>query len=182
MTESTAMTSEDQVFHTSKLKWLAVLAICVAFSVGGYFMIHDPKANSIKVLFGGYLCMLFFGPGALVAVAALLPGSSYLRVGVDGFTTCSLWRRHSYSWSDISHFGLTSVPAGPSSKKMIGFSFVANSPRRSKSTSLRALNTQISGFEAALPDDYGQGYERLLTILEQRLVAYRSRVESQINV
>ena len=175
------MNSEDQVFHASKLKWFAVLAICVAFSVGGYFMIHDPKANTIKVLFGGYLCLLFFGLGALVAVAALVPGSSYLRVGVGGFTMCSLWRQHSYSWSDISHFGLTSVPTGPSSKMMIGFSFVADSPKRSKSTSLRALNMQLSGFEAALPEDYGQGYEKLLNILEQRLAAHKSRVTGQVH-
>jgi hypothetical protein len=161
------------IYHASRLKWLGVAAICAGFTIGGYFMLRDDPRASRQI--AGYFVSGFFGLGLIVAVANLIPGATFLRLDSDGFTMCSMWRSHTYRWEDISHFGITSVATGHTNKKMVGFSFIEDSPRRPKSERMRNLNMSLSGFEAALPDDYGQGYEKLATELSERLLNYKER-------
>ncbi len=150
-----------------------MLAISLGFTVGGYYMLDgDPRLSR---QFAGWLCCGFFGLGTIVSVANLIHGASYLKIDSDGFTLCAMWRKHSYRWEDISHFGVTSVQAGPTAKTMIGYSFIENSPRRPKSKGLRSMNVSLSGYESALPEDFGRGYEALAAELTDRLTAHRMR-------
>jgi hypothetical protein len=41
----------------------------------------------------GWLCVLFFGLGAVVFAAQFAPGACYLRIRSDGFRFCSLFRK-----------------------------------------------------------------------------------------
>ncbi len=52
----------------------------------------------------GWVAVAFFGLGVAVFVLQLLPNSTYLRVGPEGFTVCHLFRAHSCRWSDVGPF------------------------------------------------------------------------------
>jgi hypothetical protein len=80
-----------------------------------------------------------------VAVFALqlLPNSSYLRIGPEGFTVCTLFRAHSCRWNDVGAFKVGRV----GSKEMVVFNF---SPQYRGPRRLARLNVNLVGAEAAV--------------------------------
>ena len=112
----------------------------------------------------GWTITGIFGVCALVGITVLLPASSYLRITSQGFTVCSLFRAHTFKWSDISEFGVARV--GPN--KMVMFNFTAS---YSKPSSLRSFNASMFGYEGGLPDSYGLSHEELAGLLTKYLTA-----------
>ena len=49
----------------------------------------------------------------------IIPGCSYLELEKEGFTMCSLFRKHRYAWDEIACFGVTEI----GHNKMVGFDF-----------------------------------------------------------
>jgi hypothetical protein len=145
--------SESVVYRPKKAKTLLFLLLCLAFVACGLLMIHDGKAF-------GWLGVAFFGLGVIVFTLQLLFDCSHLRVSPSGIEVRSLWRTHSYKWSDISHF----FPGHISSRSMVLFDY---SPAYHKSRTGRAVAKTLTGAEGALPDTYGFTAEALAEHLNQ---------------
>ena len=45
--------------------------------------------------------------------------------------------------------------------RLIGLDFSASYPRRDRAQTLKSINRSLTGFEAALPDNYGWDYAKL---------------------
>lgn len=129
------------------------LAVCLAFTVGGGWMINDHRE-------GGWFVAIVFGLGSLVFALQLLPDSSYLLLGPDGFTVRTLYRTQKYRWAQVEHFGVTRIGGN----KTVGFDF---SSKYGKYHVGRQVAAGISGYEGSLPDNYGMKPERLAELLNE---------------
>jgi hypothetical protein len=150
-------TDETQVFRPSSLRNLGLLAGSAAFTAIGLWMVSEKDSS-------GWFVAGVFGLGVLTAAVLSLPNSSYLRLGPDGFTVCSMFRSHSYRWSDVATFEVGRIGVN----RMIVFNF---SPGYTGAKRGRLLATAMTGYEAALPDSYGMPLESLAALLNQ----YRQR-------
>lgn len=106
----------------------------------------------------GWFEILFFGLCLLAGLAQLHPGCSYLQLDREGFTLCSLFRRHRFRWEEIEGFYV--VFAG---REMVGWKFSAGC----RAVALFKLNRAIAGCDAALPDTYGMSAEELASLMNQ---------------
>jgi hypothetical protein len=78
-----------------------------------------------------------------------------------------MWRTSFYRWSDIERFGVAEWSSSHARHRMVGFDFSESFPERGKATTLKSLNRGMTGFEAALPDNYGWDYAELATHLNE---------------
>ncbi len=110
--------------------------------------------------FMDWLGIIFFGFCSIVFALQLLPNASYLRLTPEGFTMCSLFRSHSYSWTEIENFAV-----GHASRMK---TVVFNHPSfHTKQATLKKANKKFFGFEACLPDTYGMSAEELADLLNR---------------
>ena len=109
---------------------------------------------------------LFFGLCVVAAIVQLLPGSSFLRLSSEGMMIRAMWRETFYRWSDIERFGVAVIRPAGHRQLMVGLNFSQNSQYQDKAVALRSLNRELTGFEGALPDNYGWDCARLAAHLE----------------
>ena len=141
------------ILRPSKIRMGLFLAICLAFTVGGGWMIYGDRE-------GGWFVAIVFGLGSLVFAAQLLPDSSYLLLGPDGFTVRTLYRSQKYRWAQVERFGVTRIGGN----KTVAFDF---SREYRKYHVARQVAAGISGYEGTLPDTYGMKPERLAELLNE---------------
>jgi hypothetical protein len=134
-------------------KWLLVALGSLAFVLIGIWMIRS------RDMFG-WLAIVFFGLCLAVSLICLLPKASYLRLTPEGFTMCSLFRAHTIRWEDVTGFGVGRV----FTNKMVMFNYVKSYQRTPR---LRSFNTELTGFEAGIPDSYGLRHEDLADLLNR---------------
>ena len=145
---------EDSLQLTpSRWKHLALLAGSAGF-VGLAFVI-GPRESILAWLTGG-----FFGLGVVVALIAMIPGSSFLRLGSKGISVRSLYRTWHVAWADVAEFYVAPV-AG---RKMVCWQYSAGFTGHTRG---RAFSRAISGVEAGLPDTYGISSEELAWLLNE---------------
>ncbi|WP_375455763.1 hypothetical protein [uncultured Methylobacterium sp.] len=162
------MTGEDDEvvrLSPSPYRWLGVLATSLVFvSIGVVVPSEGTGFWIVNVLGVG-----FFGLGALVALAQLVPGVSGLTIDRDGFVMKSLGRRHATAWGDVvgAFRVVRAVPAQP----MIGYDLT---PAKAQGR-LARTNKAAYGLHAAIPDTYGRRIEELTALLNARLDRWRSR-------
>ena len=125
----------------SRRKWLLVLLACAGFTAIAVWMVASGNLM-------GWFVLAFFGPGAVLAFVALLPGASALKLDQTGFETTNLFRRQSFRWQDASGFEAARVP--PSAHNLVVFDH-ANAAART----IGKLNVGLVGRNAGLPDTYG---------------------------
>ena len=145
-----------------------LMAGSAAFVAAGIWIIGKPGTPFDR--FMGWSGLVFFGLCFLVAVIQILPGASFLRLEAEGFTVCSMWRTTFYRWSDIESFGVaefTIAAPVPTRHRMVGFNFSPSYPRAAKSPGLKRFNRSLTGYEAALPDNYGWKHDMLAARLNQ---------------
>ena len=140
----------------------------LVFVAIGVWMI---KAENLPAEFGipahtwGWICIIFFGLGGLVAILTLLPGSGGLMLDGEGFQVTALFRaRPRWSWTDASGFAVWNYRRN----KMIVFDLA------SAKGAMAQLNTALSGHGAGLPDSYGLSADdlaRLMTEWQKRALA-----------
>ena len=116
-------TDETIIFRPRRLKAVGLLLVCFGFSAGGIFMIRHGEPL-------GWFVAGFFGLGVLVSASIMLPGCAYLMIGPDGFTMCSLYRSHTYLWSDVEGFGVDYI--GPNRMVVLNFSANYQSQKRGR--------------------------------------------------
>ena len=141
------------ILRPSKVKTSGLLVGCLIFVLGGAWIVPNDHMT-------GWLSIIFFGLCALVFAVQLLPNSSYLRLTSEGFTICSLFRAHSFKWSDVRSFSVGRVGLN----KMVMFDF---SEHYQDSSRLRKINVGIARHEGGLPDSYGMPHEDLVNLLNQ---------------
>lgn len=105
----------------------------------------------------GYLAIGFFGLCAVGIGLNLLPNSSYLRLTQEGFTICTMFKRRSVRWADVSKFGIASI----GTRKTIGWDL-----SQSPSTAEKAA-TIMTGYASTLPDTYGLTAEELADLMNR---------------
>ena len=153
-----------EIYRPSKKTWTLVLLVCVVFVAIGCATIHSSGRRDRLFDLGG---ILFFGVGGLVALVQFVPNSSFLQVGPDGLTIRTMWRNTFYRWSDIESFGVTSA-----FHSGVGLNF--SSTYTGGARKLRAFMRNLTGFEGALPDNYGRDCAELaehLNRLRERYVS-----------
>ena len=165
------MKNEVVTLKASPIKWILVTVVALAGIGAGVFLLSIPHTQLRALV--GWGTIAFCGLCGLVGLLNSIPGASYLTLSPVGFTVCTLWRKQTYQWCDLSTLGVTRIKTGLTGKKMIGLSFREDSPHRLKSESLRKINMGIADYEAALHDDYGMGYEALAKLMNQYLEASR---------
>jgi hypothetical protein len=139
--------------YRSRRKWILLLLSCLAFTAAGIMMIYQ---NADK----GWFVTIFFGLGAIVSVAMLVPGTGSLKLDGDGFETTDLFVRYRVRWQDASNFGPIQLPRMTSA--MVGFD-IANP----KHPIMAKLSTGLSGHNAALADTYGFASDDLVDLMTQ---------------
>lgn len=127
--------------------------VCAIFVATGVLMVRDGQAM-------GYFCTGFFALCLAVFGAQLHPRAAYLHLAADGFTYCTLFRAHTYSWASIQEFGVTCLP--PSRLQVVGWNFTPDYP---SAIQMRSISRALFGYEAALPDTYGLKPEELADTL-----------------
>ena len=127
--------------------------MCVGFSIIGGWMIQSGERM-------GWMCLVVFGIGVLVALLSLMPNATYLRLDSEGFTMCSMYRAHSFRWADVSGFAVRRV----FTNTMVMFNF---EPAYVRTPGLRSFNVELVGFEAGLPDNYGLKHQELADLLNR---------------
>jgi hypothetical protein len=110
-----------------------------------------------------------FGLGVAAFTLQLLPNSTYLRLGPDGFTVCTLFRAHSCRWSDVEPFEVRQV----ATKQMVVFSF---SKQYRGSRRLSGLNVRLVGAEAAVAaaGSWSVSMDELAAVLNRFRERYRA--------
>jgi len=153
----------DELLRPRKGKWALILLASLAFVAVGVLMLRDPSAADDRIW--AYLSVVFFGLVAIVSVIQFVPNSSYLRLTSEGLTVRSMWRERSYRWADIERFGVAEVGLRGRRQKMVGLNFVATYPRSAGIQTLSGWSQGLTGFEGALPDNYGRAHADLASYL-----------------
>ncbi|HZS96723.1 MAG TPA: STM3941 family protein [Terriglobales bacterium] len=146
-------TNKPILLRPKATQWLVVALGSLAFVLIGIWMVRS------REMFG-WLGIVFFGLCLSVSLICMLPKASYLRLTPDGFTICSLFRAHTICWEDVTGFGVGRV----FTSRMVMFNYVESYQRSPK---LRSFNTELTGFEAAIPDSYGLRHEDLADLLNR---------------
>ncbi len=146
-------TNQPILLRPKPTKWLVVALGSLAFVLTGIWMVRS------REMFG-WLGIVFFGLCLSVSLICMLPNASYLRLTSDGFTICSLFRAQTIRWNDVTGFGVGRILTN----KIVMFNYVESYQR---SPELRSFNTELTGFEAAIPDSYGLTHEDLADLLNR---------------
>jgi len=146
--------------YRSRRKWLLVLLVGLVLTAIGIGMIADDNGA------WGWIVVIFFGFGSVIAALSLLPGAGALVLEREGFVTGSLFRRQRVPWQDANKFEAVEIP--PSMLKMVVFDQQSTANR-----TLAKLNAAIAGHNGYLPDTYGLSADalaRLMTVWRQRAI------------
>lgn len=147
------MQEERLRLKPGKLKWSAIFVASLAFLAGGSAMISAG-------LLSGWLVVAFFGLGVLVALFQLFGNRSYLLLTPEAYTIGSPIRSATVRWSDVDSFSVSRL--GYNRMVMVNYA-----PEHEARSTLRHFNRVLVGHDAALPDTYGMGAERLAALMNE---------------
>jgi hypothetical protein len=156
-------------------KWLRVLAICLLFVAGGWWMAHGATETFKRGV--GWFCVVLFGLNALVSVIQLIPGSAQLVATSEGLYVKTFLRSYHFAWNEIERFGSAEWTQwhGPFRQRhrLVGILFVDGSKHLSRYARMQAWTTAFIGYHAALPDNYGLKHQVLADRLNGLLAEHR---------
>lgn len=143
-------------FYPSKLKNILLFLACLMFVFLALLM------NKTEELFY-WLCLLFFGSGAVFFVLQILyPHSSFLKISEKGIEMRTVFRSSFLPWEVIKNFEIGTIYYRFGNKKMIVINFEDS---YNKQNFGREIARSMTSIEGALPDNYGMKYEELVKIL-----------------
>jgi len=140
------------LLYPSRKKWLLLLLLSAMFTAAGVDMVLRNAPS-------GWLVLIFFGAGLVMSATMLLPGAGGLVLDGDGFQVTSLFRRHRSRWQDVTRFEPISVPYAR--QRMVGFDDTT------AGRTITAINTALTGHNAALPDTYGFSVDELAELMRR---------------
>lgn len=160
----------EQIFYPRKRDWVITLLGAVLLAVLGVWAFANGESPLLRCL-GGFFVILSV-IGIPFAALHLVPSSSFLKLAPDGMTVRSFWRTTEYRWVDISEFGVATFQTRHQDYRQthqrVGFNFSRYSPALKRATSPDRFAHRIGGYEAALPDTYGQDCETLAAHLNRQ--------------
>lgn len=108
-----------------------------------------------------WACVAALGLGALGSALVLGPGSSYLRLTMDGFEHKQLWRAEAIRWSDVEPFEVRRLKFfGVQTQRLVVWDWVAGYAHRS-ATRTGGGPPQLCGLSAdAIADLLNEWRER----------------------
>ena len=163
MPEATSIT-----LYQKKSSAILLLLGCVAFVACGIWMI--PQKPFVAVL-----GIAFFGFGILVAIAQMLPGSTYLRISETEIAFANLYRVTTIPWEAIDCFFVVPIKHnGMTVRTMVAYNFV---PNYKAGRIGRRVNSLVAGCEGALPDTYGKKPAELAELLNRCLAQFKDNEE-----
>ena len=110
--------------------------------------------------------------GVLITVIELLPGSSYLHIGPEGFTICSFYRKFLTPWDAVDKFFVVSYKLkGTTTHNMVGFNYV---PSYEGPKMLSFITKTICDCEGGLADNYGMEVEELADLMNSFLKQHKN--------
>ena len=139
--------------YPSRRKWLLVLLVGLVLGAGGVLMLRAGE-------WLGWLSLVFFAVVSLTALAAMLPGSSRLRLDKDGFEVRMLFRGSRKRGAETSEFGAAPIP--PSGQVFVVFDDLTTTHK-----TLAGISTAIVGRNGALPDTFGLAAEDLAQLMTE---------------
>jgi hypothetical protein len=161
--------SQTVTLRPNRAKLGGFLAMSLVFvAIGAVMTTSGGTVRGVPAYIAGWAGVIFFGLGALVFVAMLLPGAAYLRLQPDGYTVCALFRANFYPWAAVHQFGVTRIGV----RRMVGFTYEPDSEFKSRFT---RINTNIAGYDNVLPDPYGLSVEALADLMNDALARARLR-------
>jgi hypothetical protein len=138
--------------YPSRKKWFLLLLAAAVFTAGGIDMVWSNAPS-------GWYVVIFFGAGLVISATMLLPGAGGLVLDGNGFQVTSLFRKHRSRWRDVSRFEPISVPYAR--QRMVGFDDAT------AGRTITAINTALTGHNAALPDNYGFSVDELAELMRR---------------
>jgi hypothetical protein len=152
-----------------RLTWLALSAGSLVFvAICIFLLIARPNGFGGTDVLITSLCILFFGAGALVGLAQLLPGFGGLVLSADGFDELSFYRRVHTPWSMASRFVATETPdLDPEPRGSLGRNRVVGYEHSADIGVLADLHRQLTGRSTTLTDNYGLTCEELAWLMTQ---------------
>ena len=139
---------EKMVLKPSRLKWILILAVGLAFTAIAIWVPAEGD-NAWRWFVGG-----LFGLLSAIAVPAALGIGSGLELNRVGFRCRTLFRTWNRQWRDCSEFAPISI--GPNT--FVGFSTLSDEKAH---PNLAAANRAIAGTSGMLPDTYGMSPQDL---------------------
>jgi hypothetical protein len=143
-----------------KSVWLLFITIvlgagCILFVLSGIY------GKNIFLLIIGVLAVLFCLFGIIIFIIQIIsPNRFYLKLTKEGIEMNSSFRSNLFRWEDIEKFR----PGKTHGAKMIAVDF---KPNYLKQKLGREISMNLSGFEAAIPDNYNVNLEELIVVLER---------------
>lgn len=190
MTEPVAGPDERLVLRSSRRK-AALLLIGGLVLVGLGFLLGAGTLGfsgwlDVFARVVGWIAVIFFSLGVVVALFQLLTKRSYLVLTADGFQMSGIRKSRVVAWSDVRGFTATTMPnpalawlprsirdRGAPSMVMFDYHPGAKSvearPRWARR--LQSVNQSLVGHDAGLADSYGLKAEELANLLND----WRSR-------
>jgi membrane associated rhomboid family serine protease len=154
---------EPIVLRPSRRRWVGLFVCCVALTaVCAWAFVDEPN---VLMAVG----VLLFGPGIVLAVLQLLPGSASLRIAPEGLLARGPVRSGNWGWNEIEHF--STFDADPyGTTKQVGFDLRDLTPDRQGAW--QTLGRGMTGVDGALPDTYGMRAEDLAALLDEARERY----------
>ena len=140
----------------SRKKWLLLLLIGAGFVAISLLVIKSHDDDYVY----GWLGLIFFSLGSVVAIVAMLPGAGGLKLDREGFEFISLYRGSRVRWQDATGFDAVRIP--PSRQIMVVFDDAT-----AKKKALGKLSVAIAGHNSGLPDTYGLDAKDLAALMTQ---------------
>lgn len=115
MKQTNRQTNEAEIrIYQSLWKNMLLGILCLAFAVGGYFIIKDEECNLVTKVLGGWLNVIFFGGGLFVIILTLYNRirSTPLLIIHDDRLEMYVQRKaayHTVSFADVKCFRLINV-------------------------------------------------------------------------
>tara|TARA_Y100000294_G_scaffold140028_1_gene133668 strand:+ start:45 stop:509 length:465 start_codon:yes stop_codon:yes gene_type:complete len=147
------MKQEVRILRPSRLKIIALLLVCLAFTSIGTFMILDEETM-------GWFVSIFSGLGVVVFIIQLLPNASYLMLTSEGFEVKSLFRGNFTKWEDVTGFAAGRI----SSNKTVVFNYRKTHQKYKVG---KQIARGLAGVEGALPDTYGMKAKDLAALMNE---------------
>src|ERR1043165_4799628 len=95
-------TGQTLFFRPRRRRIIGLLLVSIAFLCAGSFAIRAGHS-------AGWLLVTLVGVVIAVCILQLLPQSTYLCIGPNGFTRCTLFRARTCRWSDVGPFKVVRV-------------------------------------------------------------------------
>jgi hypothetical protein len=124
--------SRLQVYRSSRLKSVLLLAFCAAFAVLSFLMVDD------KPMLGWALVLLFAGCAAFAAVT-LATGGVTLTLGRKGFELASWLKRQRVRWDEIEPVRVGQIR----NAKMIAVSYLPGNDKSGVSRAMTGMDVSI---------------------------------------